>query len=339
MTDRNADSTCLWVASDQPRAVKGEHYDACEGDTCRGCWPCRADHCVVCRREHCDTAHPFTCPSCVGDVRDDLDLLDDMHARLHGEAEVRSMSGDHEETVLGGDAMVMLAMRFREQTGLAADGDHSHESESDPVPTLLTVATWEDCWRDHLGHGTTQEASVTDAVTYLDLMLSHMAQDRALPFEDFVTDIRKTRSRLEDILRDGIREETGAPCPTCRARGDDNPPALHKEHVKADTTGASDKWRCKRCKSWWGEADYRLRVGKDHIEHARELTATDMVIRTRVAAGTLRRWASKTTVRRGGETIEVPPRLKPCGRSHDGRLLYRVADVIALRDDTPAKVA
>lgn len=330
---------CRWIASDEPRAVIGEHYDACDGTQCRGCWPCNHDHCLICRREHCDTAHPYTCASCVGTVRDDLELVADMYARLRGEAISRSMSGDHEGTVLGGDAMVMLAMRYREQTGLAADGDHSHESDADPVPPLLTLATWEDCWRDHLGHDAAEVASVEDSARYLDAMLSHMAQEGELPFDDFARDIRRLRGRLEDVLHDGIRDESGAPCPKCRESDDPNPPALIKKHNRKDTTGASDRWTCRRCKSWWSEADYRLRVGTDHIEHAAELTASDMVIRTRVAAGTIRRWASKTTKRIGGETVEIPPRLKACGRSDDGRKLYRVADVLELRDSDSQRVA
>lgn len=37
---------CLFVARDQPRAVRGRHTDDCGSASCKGCWPCGQPHCV-----------------------------------------------------------------------------------------------------------------------------------------------------------------------------------------------------------------------------------------------------------------------------------------------------
>lgn len=310
---------CRWVASDQPRAVIGEHYDECDGTDCRGCWPCLVGHCLICRREHTDEAHSQTCASCVGAVREDLELIVDMFARLEDEAISKGMAGDGEETVLGGDAMVMLAMRYREQTGAASDGDKSHESKTDPVPPLLTLATWEDCYRDHLGHDQAGTASVDAAAGYLSRQLTHIAQDSEVPFEDFARDIRQTRGRLEDVLHDGERIERGAPCPACREDGDEARP-LVQERNDRDVTGASDRWVCRSDRAhWWNEAGYRLRIGTEYRAHSDKLTAPDMAEEHEVKASSVRAWASLGKVRKRGKDA-------------NGRQLYDVVDVLRMRD-------
>lgn len=322
---------CRWVATDQPRGVIGEHYDQCADDRCRGCWPCLIGHCLVCRREHTTTGHPQTCAACVGAVRDDLAGITEMFDRLRGEAIARGMSGDDEGTVLGGDAMVMLAMRYGDQTGARAD-DHSHERKGDPTPPLLTLATWEDCYRDHYGHEAGGQATIADAAGYLARQLSMIAQDFEVPFDDFARDIRQTRGRIEDVLHDGEQIERGAPCPACIEVGDEARP-LEQVRIDRDTSGASDRWVCRRNRAhWWPEATYRLRVADEYRANADRLTAKDIEVEYRIPAGTVRRWASKVTKRIDGETVEFPPKLKPAGRSEDGRRLYRVDDVLALRD-------
>lgn len=303
---------CRWVASDQPRVLPGEHQADCPGD-CAGCEPCPHDHCVICRREHGDDAHPLTCPNCVGTVRDDLEQIVDMHARLRGEAINVGTRGDRTGTVLGGDAMVMLAMTYREQTGLAADGDHSHESEADPVPPLLTLATWEDCYRDHLGHDPAPLASVEEAAGYLDLVLTRIAQAADIPFDDFARDIRQTRGRLEDVLHDGERVETGAPCPKCDR-------ALVKSYGR---TEAFDRWTCpnRECGTWYLDHEYRLRVTDDYRANSDRLNAADIAAQYGVTRGSLTGWASKGLVRKRG-------------KDQSGRQLYDVGDVLAQREKT-----
>lgn len=288
MSEAMKPKPCRYVASDEPRAVKGEHLDECGGD-CAGCLPCEHRHCVIDGHRHVDDAHPLTCPSCVGDVRDDLDQITDMHARLRGEAVVRGMAGDRDGTVLGGDAMVMLAMRWREQTGLASDGDHSHELEGDPVPPLLVLATWEDAWRDHLGHDPAGTASVDAAAGYLALVLTRMAQEPDLPFEDFARDIRQLRGRLEDVLHDGEREErTRVPCLDCGAR-------LVKRYA---TKAAADHHACPKCARRYTDGEFAL-AKADHLaseDAARYVRVADALAAIGRPEQTLRSWIRRGVV-------------------------------------------
>jgi hypothetical protein len=323
---------CRFVASDQPRAVVGEHYDGCADDRCRGCWPCLIRHCVVCGIEHCDDAHPLTCPTCVGAVRDDLDEIADMYLRLSDEVVWRAHAGDRPDTVLGGDAMVMLAMRYREQTGVAADGDHSHESTTDPTPTLLTLATWEDCYRDHFQQDPPERTTVPAAVGYLRRQLTRIAQAAEIPFEDFARDIRHARAALEDVLHDGKRDITGAPCVNCGAalvRRMDDRRRRHGGYCEGhghlnwcrlphtpccDRGGARDEWECPRCHrvETWGE--YLAVVARDYQDHAEWLHAEAIEKRTGIAIGTIRVWVTRGKVRTGGNDSL-------------GRRLYSVEDV------------
>lgn len=275
--------TCIWRGSDQPRAVKGKHLAACTVDEqgpllarvnlgpnsfapaiplgqCAGCLPCPKRHCCVDGHEHLDSAHPLTCPSCVGEVRKDLQLIVDMHAKLPSEAVNRGWNGDRDGQVLGGDAMVMLAMTYREQTGVAADGDHSHERKSDPVPPLLTLATWEDVWRDHLGHDPAGTASVRAAAVYLGLLLTQMAQDPDVPFEDFARDIRQTRGRMQSVLHDrNLGDVANIGCFECGDR-------LER---RLTDDGFEDVWTCQRCRRRYTYTEYNFAL-RAHLEAATE---------------------------------------------------------------------
>lgn len=312
---------CRWTSSTTPRGVIGEHYDDCAGDGCRGCWPCLHGHCLICRREHGTTAEPQVCAACVGSVREDLELIVDMHDRLQGEAIIAGTRGDNddEDRILGGDAMVMLAMPYRDQNGQAGshrdDWDRSHESTADPVPPLLTLASWEDVWRDHLGHEEASSASITDAAGYLDQQLTLMAQVPDVPFEDFAKDVRQTRGRLEDVLRDGTRQETGAPCPKCDRH-------LIREYGK---TEAFDRWKCpsRDCGTWYLDSEYRKFVSDDYRANSDRLTAPDMAAQYGVSQGSVRGWASNGKVRKRG-------------KDSSGRQLYDVGDVLAARDGSAA---
>ena len=312
---------CRWIASDQPRGVIGEHYDDCVGEGCRGCWPCLHGHCLICRREHNTTAEPQVCASCVGTVREDIELIVDMHDRLQGEAINAGArgDGDDEERILGGDAMVMLAMPYRDQNGQGGahigDDDRSHESPADPVPPLLTLATWEDAYRDHLGHEQAGSATIGDAAGYLDRQLSHIAQVADVPFEDFARDVRQCRGRLEDVLHDGVRVESGAPCPKCGR-------SLVREWGK---TEAFDRWKCpsRDCGTWYLDSEYRRFVSDDYRANSDRLTAPDMAAQYGVSQGSVRGWASLGKVRKRG-------------KDSSGRQLYDVGDVLAARDGSAA---
>lgn len=56
---------CKFVASDQPRVIKGRHSVPCTCDGELGCLPCPETHCVVCGRAHAKAA----CTGCLDATR------------------------------------------------------------------------------------------------------------------------------------------------------------------------------------------------------------------------------------------------------------------------------
>lgn len=325
--------TCRWNGRHEPRVVPGRHDTACTGDDCPGCRTCPERHCVVCRRVHADG----TCPECIAATRDDLSAIRLMCGALPAEVEHRGVNG--EAMMLLGPSADPEAWRNRAMSALRGRVDAGYlEDCRDESHPLWVLGTWEQLYREEFDQPSDLRQTIARAGDYLERQMARMAGCEEVPFEDFARDVRGCRGHLEDVLHDGEQVETGAPCPVCRERGE-YAPALVLDRADKDPTGAGDKWRCSRCKTWWSEADYRLRVGEEHLEHADELTASDMVARTRVPASTIRRWAATTTRRINGETVEIPPKLRPSGRSHDGRKLYRVADVLALRDGETVEVA
>lgn len=291
-------SACRWNGTGEPRTLPGRHDDDCAGE-CPGCLPCPGPHCVVCGRNHADA----TCPECVGATRDDLEAVEDMHHRLRAEAIARGVSGDRGEQVLGGDAMVMLAMRHPDQTGARAV-THEHEREADPIPPLLVLAGWEDVWRDYLDHPTDATATVPDAIRYLDQQLTYMAGVVDVPFDDFAREVRQLRARLEGVLHDGEQTDTGAPCMKCRI-------PLQLRH---GATAREDRWRCPRCRQESTPEQYLFSVQQWYREEADALTLTDLALQYGTKSGTVMVWASRGEVRKRG-------------KDEAGRQLYDVADV------------
>lgn len=316
-------TACKWAGSGNPRILPGRHDADCPQngaetglerpngveaglEACPGCLACPEAHCYgdACRgRNHAETI----CEECITAVRDDLDAVVTLYARLRSEAIAVGTRGDRTDAVLGGDAMVMLAMTYPDQTGSRAES-HEHERKNDPVPPLVTLAGWEDIYREHLEQPTDLTATVERAAAYLDRQMHHMAATTDVPFDEFAREVRQLRTRMEDVLHDGEREETGAPCPMCDR-------ALVKKYGR---TEAFDRWVCpsRRCGEWYLDHEYRRWVSSDYRANADALTAPDIEAQYEVSAGSVRGWASKGEIRKRGKDAS-------------GRQLYDVADVLA----------
>lgn len=186
--------------------------------------------------------------------------------------------------------------------------------EDDEHHPLSVLGWWEFAIREDYGPETDRRITVSSAVAYLDRMLHRIANDPAQDFPQMAHELRKCRTHLEAVLHDSHAPETGAPCPACNTGQ-----PLIKRYEDDDPTGASDRWTCRDCGSWWSEADYRLRVAARYLEHATALTASQIETEYRVPQGTLRRWV-------------LEKRVKQAGRDESGRVLYRVADVRDMRD-------
>lgn len=289
------------------------HLRDCEAADCGGCVRCSETHCTA--RTRCAThigPTELTCPGCIGKTRDDLAMIVTLAALMLPEAVERGVNS--EAAYLAGPSADPEAWSWRKVT--AKQGVAWHVSlieEDDERHPLAVTGVWEMMIRADYGPDTEARLTVTSAVGYLDRMLHRIANDPAQDFPLFATEIRRCRTHLEAVLHDSHAPETGAPCPACPAAQ-----PLVKRYEDDDPTGASDRWTCRDCDSWWSEADYRLRVGAAYLEHAEALTASQIEAEYRVPPGTLRRWAAEDKVRRRG-------------RDDSGRQLYDVSDVQSQR--------
>lgn len=209
---------------------------------------------------------------------------------------------------------------------LAAEYERLIPADDEHHP-LSVLGWWEMALREDYGPATNKRITVASAADYLDRMLHRLANDPAQDFPLFAREVATCRAHMEAVLHDSRQPERGAPCPNCPQPA----PRLSKRYDDEDRTGASDRWTCPACGSWWSEADYRLRVGARYVEHADRLTAQQLADRLRVPIGTIRSWASPTRVSIDGARTEEPPKLKAVGRTESGQKLYPVAVAESLR--------
>lgn len=287
---------CKFVSHTEPRVIAGRHSDPCACDDREiGCLPCQDTHCVVCGQEHARAA----CTGCLEAARSDLKAILDLCMGLPEEAAVKGVQS--EAMMLLGPAadpeawqnVAMSAAMGRLDAGYLEDcRDEKHP--------LFVLAGWEQIWRDFLDHPTEERVTVHAAGRYLNLQLGYMADQLEPAFDEFARELRQCRSHLEDVLRDGIREERGAPCVQCQ-----------HPMVRQD-----DHWECRRCHRRVTEAEYRFAVGAAYRAHSDRLTATDMAERLGVKASQIRVWGSRGHIRKRG-------------RDQHGITLYDVADAEA----------
>lgn len=296
------------------------HVRDCDSADCGGCVPCAEVHCTA--RARC-IAHigptELTCPGCIAKTRNDLTMIETLAALMLPEAIQRGVNS--EAAVLAGPAADPEAWSWRKVAARQGAAWHVSLLEDDDEQHPLTVTgVWEMMIRADYGPDTDTRLTVSSAVAYLDRMLHRIANDPQQDFPQMARELRKCRTHLEAVLHDSHAPETGAPCPACNTGQ-----PLMKRYEDDDPTGASDRWTCRDCGSWWSEADYRLRVAARYLEHATALTASQIETEYRVPQGTLRRWVVEGNVKRAG-------------RDESGRQLYRVSDVRDMRD-TSANVS
>ena len=312
---------CLWVARDQRRVLADRHLRDCNASGCAGCQPCRERHCTAagCPGRHLTASERLTCAKCVGYVRDDLALIADLAARpIAREAEHRGVTS--EAAMLAGPAAEPGPWGRQAAAAAIAGGAVADYLRfcGDELHPLWVLGTWDMFWREHLEHPTGSPVTVGAAAAYLASQLTYMAQQVEPDFAQFADEIRTCRSHLENVLRDGERSERGARCPVCDSAD------LVKEYGE---TEVEDRWVCpgkdsagKDCTVSYTEGDYRAKVDAVYVEHAPKLNYTDLEATYRVPAGSVRGWAALGKVRRYGK--------------RNGRQLYDVADVLAMRDQS-----
>lgn len=308
---------CRFVSTTEPRVISRRHSDPCACDGERGCLPCPEMHCVICGKEHARAA----CTGCLDAARSDLHAIGDLCVALPGEAVEKGVQS--EAMMLLGPAansgdwqrLAMSAAMGRlcecseglcpSLRGRPCPRAAYLEDCRDELHPVWVLGTWEQVWRDHLDHQTEAPFTLGGGWSYLDTQIGYMADQVEPAFDEFARDLRSCRGHLEDVLRDGVREERGAPCIQCGT-------AMVK---------SGEDWTCRKCHRTVTEDQYRYAVGVAYRAHALHLTAADLSDRIGVKASVIRVWGSRGLVRKRG-------------RNQDGITLYDVADAEARRDLT-----
>lgn len=296
------------------------HFATCRTNPCDGCQPCPERHCTT--RKHC-TGHlaegiTRTCPRCVRRVRRNLELIEQLTA--FADAVVATADVDSELTVLAGPAAdpirvseIRRYVRGHVQTMLDHGTVDDAEAlrilgalpDDDPHHPYAVLGRWEMMFRDAYNQPTRLKITLSRSRAYLAGMLDTVAQDESQDFALFAAEISDCRTHLETTLSLLQREERGAPCPLCPEDLEADPkiykPRLVRRYNEADTTGANDLWLCPKVEEhWWYEADYRLKIGDEHLTHAKAITASQAATIHGVKASIVRVWGSKGYITKRG---------------------------------------
>lgn len=306
-----------------------EHRSDCTGIDCRGCRPCGENHCDLMGRcanhvEH--GAGLFTCPRCIGKVKRSVAQIVQRYAELPEEAEADGI--DSEALNLHGPAASaeQLAARRRwEATRGWCDFPRTIAAD-DPHHPYAVLGRWDMAIRESYGPPTDLFVTVTRAADYLTgPVMDTFAHTQE--FEDFAREVARCLTHLETVLSDSREPEKGAPCPTCHDEDPDTPSPRLRKRYGADVTGRDDTWHCPaKPAHWWSHADYRARVDGDYLDHATELTASQMHDAHGIKPGTLRKWAERGQVARRG-------------RNPQGQQTYDVKQAVARAVIERAEVA
>ena len=299
-------TSCRFVSTTDPRVISGRHQDPCRCDDRElGCLECDQTHCVVCSKEHARAA----CVTCLEAARSDLQAIGDLCLGLPAEAAQKGVQS--EAMMLLGPVADPEAWR---QTAMSAvrgwlckciqrrqlcpslfgktcpDEAYLDDNlEQDETHPLFVLAGWEQVWRDYLDHPTDEPVSIQSAARYLDMQMGYMSERLERPFDDFARDLRTCRAHLEDVLRDGIREERSqVPCVECETR---------LTRVYGDKE-SDDRWLCPRCRRTYSDEEY-ARAQHFHLEHEQ----ADRFVKVSEALGmidrpeqTLRTWMANDKI-------------------------------------------
>lgn len=285
--------SCRFVSTTEPRVISGRHQDPCACDDREmGCLPCPETHCICCGKEHARAA----CVACLDAARSDLQAIGDLCLGLPAEAAQKGVQS--EAMMLWGPAADPEAWQHRAMSAMVGRIDASYlEDCRDEMHPLFVLGSWEQIWRDFLDHPTELRITVESAGRYLDLQIGYMSEQAEPAFDEFARELRQCRGHLEDVLRDGIREERGAPCVQCER------PMVRTE----------DHWECRKCHRRVTEAEYRFAVGAAYRAHSDRLTAVELGEKLSIKASMIRVWGSRGLVRKRG-------------KDHNGITLYDVSD-------------
>jgi hypothetical protein len=276
-------------------------------------------------------------------IAQDLTAIEDTYARLRAEAYHHAGDSD----IPGGTATVMLgpradveawlhiqesAARGRLNPGNKWSSRHQVAIELDEIqtqgsePPLSFLAGWVDIIRAERAQGpgpthatiTTEAGYLRDALDWITATDHETGAPWWSPAQTFIDQLHDVRYALEEVLKEGERDDTGAPClnETCKGV------RLVKKWagtIDKPRPAAFDIWQCPRCSRRYKADEYRIATRQASRIYADRLTASDMLETYRVQPATLRKWVERGKVRRRG-------------KDQSGRILYDVSDTLKQRD-------
>lgn len=237
--------------------------------------PCRVDdygdptkHCTA--RRTCSVhigRDELTCPRCIGRCRADIAWVVNLTALMPVESLSRGVNS--EPTNLAGPAGDPVVLSWRRIDRARVTGGPIGDGIEETAPTEV-LGVWQAMLSEDWGHDLPDRVTLATAAAYLDRNLARIANDPGQDFPLMAREIRRCRSYLEGVLRNGTRPERGAPCPAC-VDNEDGAPRLVREyghwcdaedcarfHYADDS---ADAWVCpKDRRHTWTVDEYEARV-------------------------------------------------------------------------------
>lgn len=226
---------CRFVATNQPRIIDNDGT------------PCPHPHCRVCGYRHTNDDQP-TCPTCVGNTRDNITTIENLYDRLPDETIHRGINS--EAANLEGPNADPEAWSWHKISARQGHITHPTLTEDDDIlGPLWILGTWTMLVRELLDQPTVLKVTVANAGKYLRARLTDLAQNPDLAYEELAKDIRKCRAHLEAILHaQPMGDRAGVGCFDC---GDD----LER---KLTDTGFEDVRTCRGCRRRYTIAEYNV---------------------------------------------------------------------------------
>lgn len=214
---------------------------------------------------------------------------------------------DHE--MPGGEAMAMMApvanleawankLDTAERLWLAGDGPEPFSDDSDDwAPPLQLLLFWSELWRMDLDAESDLRPTIKSEVAFLSTCLQWAYQHEPR-FDLYAADVAQVRRMLENTLRDGDRQQAGAPCIHCRRN-------LLRD-VDTRTGGLLDSWHCPGCDRRYSEDQYHNAVKAAYeslqVENIDDqgtwATVQRAAVEVKRSPRTIKTWISEGIVRR-----------------------------------------
>jgi hypothetical protein len=254
-------------------------------------------------------------------VAQDLTVIVDLAATLETQAAHKAadplMPGGLATVALAPVASLEAWEHQYETLEALGRGEHVADEDDTWEPPLATLLYWSEQFRVIHNRESDRRPTIATEAGFIRGCLN-WATDHEPRFTDFAQDIHRARTRLEDLVYAGRRDQRGVQCFDCqvdlirfsvdrvvitKCEGHDGVCTWPHRLCEHDRGGLRDEWVCPAC-------DRRYA----HFIHAEYLPLEECLERTGASRGSVTGWATRGHVRK---------RKDP----GSGRVVYNVADV------------